>query len=334
MKAPTVAVTRDIVVIGSSAGGVEALPRVLQQLPADLAAAVFIVQHIAPTKTPYLASILARSSRIPVGWAEQGARVEHGRVLVAPPDVHLLIAEDHVQLTGGARENHSRPSIDKLFRSAAAGYGSRVIGVLLTGMLDDGVAGLRTIRRAGGTVIVQDPADAAFPDLPSHALTALTPDRTLPLDAIGAAIASLVGEHVQMALAPPDLAIEAAMDRRGSASPDQMNQLGPQTALACPECHGPLWHIGDEDTRRFRCYLGHVTTARELLDASAGEVESALWSAVRALNDRAGTLETLATDARTTGSGQSAAIYASRAREVREQAELARRFMLDLGRPK
>lgn len=303
---PTLPHTRDLVVIGCSAGGVDALSRILQQLPPDLGAAVLIVQHMAATNKPYLAGILNRTSQLPVGWAEQGARIERGHVLVAPPDVHLLFCDEHVQLTGGPRESHARPSIDKLFRSAAATYGTRVIGVLLTGMLDDGVAGLRAIRDAGGIVIVQDPASAAFPELPSRALAVVTADRVLPIDAIGDTIVSLVGEHVESATTPQDLAIEARIDREDVAPPERMSTLGRQT--------------------------GHATTVRQLLSASADEVKSALWSAVRALNDRAATLETLAADAKHIGSGQSAEGYAHRAREAREQAELARRFMLDLGR--
>lgn len=329
---PTLSYTRDIVAIGCSAGGVDALPRILQQLRPDLEAAILIVQHIAATSTPHLAGILARTSRLSVDWAEQGAPIVPGRVYVAPPDAHLLVADGHIRLTKGARENHSRPSIDKLFRSVAADYAGRVIGVLLTGMLDDGVAGLRAIHDAGGIAIVQDPADAAFAELPRNALLAFAPDRVLPIDAIGGAITSIVGERASAATAPPGLTLEARIDRDDPVSPELMAELGPQTALACPECHGPMWQIGNEAVRRFRCYLGHAMTARELLHSSTAEVESALWSAVRALNDRAITLETLATDAERLGNPQSAGSYARRARETREQAELARRFMLDLSR--
>ncbi len=324
---PAMGRTRDLVVIGCSAGGVEALPRILQQLSPDLGAAVLIVQHMAANNPSYLAGILERTSRLPVAWAEQGARIERGRVLVGPPDVHLLVLEGHAQLTGGARENYARPSIDKLFRSAAASYGSRAIGVLLTGMMDDGVAGLRAIHDAGGAVIVQDPASAAFPELPSRALGAVTPDRVLPIDAIGKAITDLVGEHIGAAAIPRDLALEAEIDRDGAASPATLAALGTQTALSCPECHGPLWEVGDEEHRRFRCYLGHATTAGDLLTASSVEVESALWSAVRALNDRATTLETMAADAERVGNGQSSETYRIRAREARQQADLVRKFM-------
>lgn len=325
---------RDIVVIGCSAGGVEALPRIAQQLPPSLDAAVLVVQHLAPTGTPYLVSILQRTSRLPVKWAEQGAPIEHRCILVAPPDSHLVVTDHHLALTKGARENHARPSINKLFRSAAAHYGSRVIGVLLTGMLEDGVAGLKAIREAGGIVIVQDPLDAAFPELPTRAIQALAPDQTLPIDAIGGAIIVLIGADVPVVAPPSHVALEAEIDRQVQALPAEMSSLGPQTVLACPECHGPMWQLGDEMFRRFRCYLGHVATEAEMLQANAAEVEAALWSAVRALNDRATSLETLRDDAARIGNGHSAQSYASRARETRQQVEVARKFMLELSRPR
>jgi two-component system chemotaxis response regulator CheB len=324
--------TRDTVVIGCSAGGVEALPRVLQQLPGDLPAAVLIVQHMAATPTPYLVDILKRSAPLTVQWAEQGGAIEPSRVLVAPPDVHMLVLDDHVQLARTARENHARPSIDKLFRSAAATRGNRVIGVLLTGMLEDGVSGLGAIREAGGLVVVQDPLDAAYPDLPTRAIRAVPPDRTLSIDAIGSALVSMVGHAVGPATLPQALMLEAEIDREGIVSPATIAQLGPQTTLSCPECHGPMWEVQDPKVRRYRCYLGHAHTARELLATSAQEVETALWSAIRALNDRAVTLETLASDAQRIGSEQNAAAYAQRARAARAQAELARTFMVELGR--
>ena len=324
--------SRDIIVIGCSAGGVEALPRILQQLTASLPATVFIAQHLAPSENPYLVELLRRSSRLPVQWAEQGEPFVRGKVYVAPPDVHLLFADHHMHLSRTARENHSRPSIDKLFRSAAATYGSRVIGVLLTGMLDDGVAGLRAIREAGGVVLVQDPEGAAYPDLPRRALDALDPDRTLPLDAIGGVLSTLVEQRTGAIQVPDSLTIEAEIDRIGSVQPDTMHRLGDQTTISCPECHGPMWALGDERTRRYRCYNGHASTAADMLVSSGTEVETALWSAVRALNDRASTLEALATDARRLDNVISSETYAERAREARAEAEVVREFMQSLTR--
>jgi two-component system chemotaxis response regulator CheB len=325
--------TRDVIVVGCSAGGVDALPRLLQPLPRDLPAMIVIVLHMGKSANPQLVQILRRCSALPVDWAEQGARLERGRIYVAPPDTHVLFADGHLSLTRGPRENHSRPSIDKLFRSAAAEHGGRVVGVLLTGMLDDGVTGLQAIRDAGGTVIVQDPKDAAFPDLPNNALLALEPDHVLPLLGIAPALVALSAQPSAPGHPPRALAAEAEIDRVGVVTPSTLDTLGPQTAISCPECKGPTWMLGDEHGRRYRCYQGHVSSARDLLVQSGLEVETALWSAVRALTDRAMTLETLTADAQRLGRTQVAELFAERARTARTQAELARQFMIDVVKP-
>ncbi|CAN5919954.1 chemotaxis protein CheB [soil metagenome] len=331
---PSPELTRDIIVIGTSAGGVEALPRVLQQLPEDLGASVCIAQHMAPTERPHLVDILRRSARVKVDWAEQGAPLEHGHVYVAPPDTHLMFSDDHLRLSHGPRENFARPSIDKLFRSAAAVHGGRVIGVVLTGMLDDGVAGLKAIHEAGGAVVVQDPQDAAYPEMPSRALLAVPVDRTLPIDAIGGALIALCREVRGNGAIARAVALEAQSDEVGQVSPATLNELGTQTPISCPACNGPTWLVGDEHARTYLCYLGHSSSPHTLLEETALEVERALWSAVRALGDRAGTLETLAADANRTGCHQIAEGYATRAREAREQAELARQFLIDVISPR
>jgi two-component system chemotaxis response regulator CheB len=324
---------RDLIVVGCSAGGVDALRRLLLPLPSALAATIVIAQHLGRSDNPGLVQILRRSSALPVEWAEQGTRLERGRVYVAPPDTHLMFADGHLQLTRGPRENHSRPSIDKLFRSAAAEHADRVIGVLMTGMLDDGVAGLRAIKQAGGLVIVQDPEDAAFPDLPSSALLAVAADHVLPIVGIAPALVALVAQPAASSHPSRELATEAEIDRVGVVTPSTLDTLGPQTPISCPDCHGPTWILGDEHSRRYRCYQGHVNSARELLVRAGHEVETALWSAVRALTDRAMTLETLATDAEKLGRLQVSELYAGRARDARTQAELARQFMMELVKP-
>ena len=325
--------TRDVIVIGCSAGGVEALPKLLQPLPADLPASICVVQHLSATQKPYLVDILRRTCLMPVAWAEQGERLVRSRVYVAPPDTHLLFNDDHLRLTSGPRENHARPSIDKLFRSAAAEHGARVIAVLLTGMLDDGVAGLRLIQQAGGLAIVQDPEDAEFPELPSRALIATAPERVLPLGAIPEALVTLCSQPRGLSHVSNALSVEAEIDRVGPVAPATLEALGPQSPIACPDCNGPTWLVGDELERRYRCYLGHVNSARELLARESLQVEAALWSAVRALTERAVTLETLAADSDKTGHSGAADLYAQRARETRTQAELARKFLLDVVKP-
>jgi len=324
---------RDLVVVGASAGGVEAVPRTLAQLPTDLSAAICIVQHLMAASGSSLVDILQRSSALPVAWAEHGDELERGHVYVAPPGVHMMVDESRIVLVGGPRENHSRPAINRLFRSAAAHHGARTIGLLLTGMLDDGAAGCVAIRRAGGYVIVQDPADAAFPSMPVAALDAMTPDRVLPIEAIGAALILALREPIAGAPPPPDdLLLEARLDLPGPHDLETLAALGPQSQIACPECGGPLWEHGSGLTKSFRCYLGHSTSAGSLLATKSTETERALWAAIRSLQERSVTLAKLAADARRLGGGLVAADYESRAREAHDQAARARDFLLELQR--
>ncbi len=325
---------RDIIVIGTSAGGVEALPRVLQQFPEDLQASVCIAQHMGATSKPELVNILRRSARIKVDWAEQGTQLEYGHVYVAPPDTHLVFSEDRLRLSYGPRENFARPCIDQLFRSAAAVHGGRVIGVVLTGMLEDGAAGLKAIHDAGGAVIVQDPEDAAFPEMPTNALLAVAADRTLPIDAIGRALISMCRELHGVGVEHCELALEAQIDEVSPVSALTLNGFGTQTPISCAVCNGPTWLTGDDHARRYRCNLGHSSSPHTLLEETAVEVERALWSAVHALRDRARTLEALAADADRIGRAQIAESYAQRAQQTREQAEVARQFLIDVITPK
>lgn len=326
------AVHRDVVVIGTSAGGVEALPRLLAQLPATLPAAVLIVQHLMAGGGSGLVDILARASTMPVAWAEHGVPIRAGRVYVAPAGVHMMVEDGTIALVGGPRENHARPAINRLFRSAAAAHGPRVIGVILTGMLDDGAAGLAMIKDAGGVAIVQDPDDAACSDMPIAAIAAASPDRVLPLDEIGGAVILSIRQPVSDRPAPRAVFFEQQLDGTAFARPEEMGALGPQTEISCPECGGPLWEIGDTTARGYRCYLGHSISPATMLQLKGTEVEMSLWAAVRALQERAGTLNRLAADSRRRGADLAAVEYESRAREAHEHADKARRFLLDLQR--
>jgi len=317
---------RDIIVIGASSGGVHALREILANLPADLGAAVFIVQHQSPV-SGLLCRVLDSATKLPVIAVDGQQKVHPGRVYVATPDVHMVVAEDDVLATRGARENRARPSINVLFRTAAADYGSRVIGVLLTGLLDDGVAGLEAIKRCGGLVIVQDPDDAEFAQLPQHALDAVAADHVLPLVEIAKHLQQLVGQPAPSVAVPDDIAIEARLvDPRRSSAHD-LNRIGEKVAFACPECGGPMWRMNHGNATHFRCHTGHALSARTLLDSQAEEIEQSLWVAVRALTERAGTLEKLADRARGLASADG---FRERAAEATGHAEQARQFLLSL----
>ena len=323
---------RDIVVIGASAGGIEALRDLLVQLSGDLEAALLVVQHTQSTATSRLAEVLQRATALSVRWADPGDAVEHGRVVVARPGYHLLVDGGHVRLDAGAKESGARPSITRLFRSAAAAFGSRTIGMLLTGLLDDGVAGLAAIREAGGVAIVQDPDDAAFPELPRAAIERGVADRVAPLRDLGRVLAEEVAMRADAHPAPDAVLAEAELDRRKDERPPwrALDALGPQTPISCPDCGGGIWELGDSHSRHYRCYVGHAYSADDLLDAKGEEVENALWTAVRALFERAGVLEALAADARRLGNDRLVGEYVDRAAETRRQARIAQEFMIRL----
>ncbi len=318
---------RELVAIGCSAGGIPALPTVLAGLTEALPAAVLVIQHL--TEGSELAEILQLRSPLPVSWAEQGTRLEHGHVYVAPAGAHVLVIDHHLRLDAGARENHFRPSIDRAFRSVAALYGARAVGVILTGMLDDGVIGLSAIRACGGYAIVQDPATAEFPEMPTHAIAQAGADAVLALEAIAPKLVALVAEPIEMRAPAETIALEAELDR-GPSDPAKLDRLGVRAPMPCPECNGPLWRAGDARTRHYRCYLGHSANPRSMLRHSREELERSLWTAVRALHDRAAVFETLARDAEHAGNRIAAVTYADRAREAMASSATAQKFLLEL----
>jgi two-component system chemotaxis response regulator CheB len=272
---------RDIIVVGASAGGVEALGKLVSALPPDLDAAVFVTLHMPAWGTTNLPAILSRAGPLPAELAWDNAPIVHGRILIAPPDHHLLVARGHVHLDTGPKENRNRPAINALFRSAALAYGPPVIGIVLSGTLDDGTVGLWEIQRRGGIAIVQDPGEALFPDMPQNALSNLRVDYTLPLSEISGILT-----HWS---APP---LE-------SAGPEErMDMMSPQlTNLTCPECRGPLEEFRHGLLAEYKCRTGHRYSSDTMLSAHADTEERTLWSGVVALEEGADIAERLANTA-------------------------------------
>jgi two-component system chemotaxis response regulator CheB len=282
-----------IVLIGGSAGSIDALKVILQGLPKDFLAAVLVVVHIGARES-VLPRLLERCSALPVHHALQGEPILPGMVLVAPPDLHLTVARDgasaYARLSRGPRENHSRPALDPLFRSAAILYGADAIAVVLSGFLNDGTVGLQAIKACGGIAVVQDPQDAEAPDMPASAIAHTAIDIVRP----GADIAPALVELVSCAAAPARdntvelrdrVAIENRMFDQGGAMTD-MDQIGSRVALTCPECGGAIWEIRHSSVLRYRCHTGHAFTARVLESLQGGQVEESLWAAVRALHEQ------------------------------------------------
>jgi two-component system chemotaxis response regulator CheB len=284
-----------IVVVGASAGGLETLDRLIAQLPTDLPASIFIVQHMAPHNSgePLLRR-LNRHKAFQPKLADDGERFKAGRIYIAPPDNHLLIKKQHLLVTKGARENRNRPAIDPLFRSAAVAHGSRVIGVVLTGMLDDGTAGLLAIKRCGGITIVQDPRDAAYSGMPLSALDNLDVDYCVPIAEMGSLLTTLVARsHGRSKPVPADVRTEAIIAERVLSDIAQVEGLGEQVPYNCPNCGGVLWKIG-ADGKRYRCHTGHSYTNSSLLASQSEKIEEMLWIALRMFEERKNLLTSMA----------------------------------------
>ena len=305
---------RDLVVIGASAGGVQVLTRVVKGLPADLGAAICIVLHIAPGSPSMLAHILGRAGPLPCRAATDGERLRQGVILVAPPDHHLVVEDGHVGLTVGPRENGHRPSIDVLFRSAAAALDSRVVGVVLSGTRDDGSAGLAVIKASGGATIVQDPKEAMYAGMPASAIANVAVDAIVPSELVASTIAAMVkGEHP-----PPGPA---------SDDPDPDPPNGEQVHAVCPQCGGVLTERPGAGVLQWECRVGHRYSPDTLIDAQADSVEGALSAALRALADRGVLLGRMAQQAEQRGQQESASRLRRQSQSASDQAQMMRQAL-------
>ncbi|WP_348628445.1 chemotaxis protein CheB [Mesorhizobium sp. WSM3868] len=277
---------RCIIVIGASAGGVEPLRKIVSDLPADLPAAVFIVLHVG--QISYLPEILDRAGALKASVAKNGACFKMGNIYVAPPGFHLLLHGDHMMLRRGPRENLARPSIDPLFRSAALTFGASVIGVLLSGSLSDGTAGLRAIKAVGGLAVIQHPKDALVPSMVESAQLYVEIDHCEPAARLGGLLTKLAAEPAGETLpAPSGVRLEAAIAAQEHSTMKEPDRLGELSVFTCPECHGPLWEIEDGDMLRYRCHTGHAFTADAVMEAQASEADEILWSLLRSHQQRA-----------------------------------------------
>ena len=324
--------TRDIVVIGSSLGGVKALSGLVGRLPENFPAAVLIVQHSAEEARGLLSGILSSSGPLAAVTAEDGMQPVRGTIYVAPPGRHLLLTESGIRVAFGPRENRSRPAIDPLFRTAAVNFGPRVIGVILTGLLQDGAAGLLAVKRCGGLAVVQAPDDAAHAEMPRHALAAVRGAQQTPLSGLAPLLTRLVCEPAPEAPPVPEaLRIEARLTERAMRNDDWYQVPSRPTDFTCPECSGAIREIEDEGIRRYRCRVGHAYSTEALVTAKDDGVEDALWVALQTLQERAQMLDTLAGQDRERGWTRSATSFQDRAREAQGQATRLRDFIARLG---
>jgi two-component system chemotaxis response regulator CheB len=270
-----------VVGIGASAGGVDALLQIVRSLPLDLQAAICVVLHVPATGRSLLAEILDRATELPVRGATDGEPMVAGSVYVAPPDRHLTVSNGHLSLDRGPKENGVRPAVDPMFRSLAGVYGESAVAVVLSGAMGDGSTGALAVKRAGGTVLVQDPSEATVPSMPESALRAVgAVDAVLPAAEIGAELGRLAG------VAPARREeLEMSADAARAVEPER--PAGPPSAFTCPECHGSLWELSEGELTRYRCRVGHAYSEDAMLLEQGSAVETALWSALEALEERA-----------------------------------------------
>ena len=325
---------RDIVVIGASAGGIGAFKKIVRGLPKNFPASVFIVWHTAPNITSLLAKILERETPLKVIEPFDGERVETGAIYVSRPDHHLLIEDGLVRVTKGPKENRFRPAVDPLFRSAALAHGPRVIGIVLSGGLDDGTAGLWTIKENGGIAIVQDPVDAEFPSMPISALREVDVDYTLPVSEMGELLVSLTGkEIVEVVEVDVDerkkLSIEVNIAAGGNPLELGFMEIADPSPIACPECNGVLFKLKDGRHFRFRCHTGHAYSPDTLLSAISEELEKALWNSLRIGDESLMLLGYTAEQLEGAGHNQIADTYRQKAKVMRGRIERIRTTVLE-----
>ncbi|HEX9938035.1 MAG TPA: chemotaxis protein CheB [Longimicrobium sp.] len=282
--------TREIVVIGASAGGVEALREIAAALPADFPATIFAVVHFPAHSASSLPAILTRAGALQAVHPQDGDPIQGGRIYVAPPDRHMLVERGSVRLASGPRENGHRPAADPLFRSAALAYGRGVVGVVLSGNLDDGTAGLAAVVRRGGAAVVQDPADAMHPGMPSSALAYVKVDHSVPLAEIPALLVRLVSEPLDdtgPSIGQDLLRFETDIAEMEPYALHADERPGEPSGFSCPDCHGVLFEVHEGELVRYRCRVGHAYGPETLMAEQAQEVETALWMAFQTLKERA-----------------------------------------------
>ena len=325
--------TRDVVVVGASAGGVEALRSLVSGLPADFPAAVIVVLHVPAVGTSVLPAILTRAGRLPARQAWPDAEVRPGRILVAPPDHHVVVYDGRLTLSHGPRENGHRPAVDVLFRTAARTLGPRVVGVVLSGTLDDGTAGLVAIRSRGGVGVVQDPDDALHGAMPRNAIEGACPEHVLSVDDMPMLLDRLVRQPVDPYDAPPPtelMELEAAMADLDPAALDNPDRPGDPSGLSCPECGGSLFNISEGGLVRFRCRVGHAWSPDSLAAQQSTALESALWMAMRSLEERAALTDDMASRAMERGHSMTAQGFQRERDEARSAALLVRDLIEDM----
>jgi two-component system, chemotaxis family, protein-glutamate methylesterase/glutaminase len=321
-----------IVVVGASAGGIQSIIELTAQLTEDIDAAVLFVLHLTHLSVGELfIQRLQQMTPFKCKMAEDGELLRRGYLYMAVPDRHLLINDTRVLLGDGPSENRWRPSIDSLFRSAAANHNSRVIGIILTGLMQDGTSGMIAIRKSGGTCIVQDPKEAEYPDMPLSVINNMDVDYCISLAEMGTILREKTSNGTPAAHPVPDqVKAEAAIAERVTVAIDQLPTLGDKSLFSCPDCSGGLWEIKDNDTLvRYRCHTGHVYTQDELVLKQTQSLENTLWVALRMLEERKQLMDKIAEEETHKGWVKSASMKKQKAQDLDVHIERLKQFLFE-----
>jgi two-component system, chemotaxis family, protein-glutamate methylesterase/glutaminase len=319
---------RDIVAIGTSAGGVEALLFLVRHLPVDLPASILVTIHLSSQHRSALDEILSRAGPLKATFAAEGDVLRKGQIYIAPPSRHLLVEGERLALGRGPRENNARPAVDPMMRSTALCCGSRTIGVILTGALGDGASGLWAVSQAGGMTVVQDPRDAAFPGMPRSALERLAPDHVTHLADMPRLLQDLVRQPAGEPTPVPDrIKLEVDIARTGHSGMREMDGIGRRSTLTCPDCNGVMWEIDEGEIVRYRCHQGHAYTGEVMAVALDESLRHALGSGLRALEERIALLKKLRNEARGYSSSLVADNWRDKANDLEREAQLIRDSM-------
>ena len=318
-----------IVVIGASAGGMGALEELASQLHGQMNAAFFVVMHLSQKGIGnFLVQRLQKVTTLPCRLAEDGAPIEKGCLYVAEPETHLLVTKEGIKLGYGPKENRWRPSIDVLFRSAAATFNGRTIGIVLTGYLNDGTAGMLAIRKSGGTCIVQDPNEAEYPDMPISVLNHLKVDYCVGLGQMGAVLEEAMQTKKEDVEVPAEVMAEAAIAEKVAVGIEHVNPLGNRSFYSCPDCGGALFDLDQGQFKHFRCHTGHSYTQQDLLIKQQEQFESTLWVAMRYLEERKTLLRAMEEQNTRKGFQRSAADYREKVKELDVHIERIKQVLL------
>lgn len=285
-----------VVVVGASAGGLKAISALLAATSNVSDIAIFVVLHVAKNSSgAVITELLQKATPLTCYLAKNNQPIEAGSVYLAPPDCHLVVKAGHMRLVKGPPENRWRPSIDVLFRSAAVAYNSNVTGIILSGLLDDGTAGMTAIKRCGGVCIVQEPEEAEYEDMASNVLQRIEVDYRVPVADVGYILDDLFSQPLRLPTAvPEDILSEANMTEHMTSKVEHLEKIGTRSNYTCPECGGSLWSIDKDAVKRYRCFTGHVFTESLLLDEQSEQVEESLWASIRMMEEKRDLLLTTA----------------------------------------